>query len=362
MRVIHLETGMHLYGGGEQVRCLIQGLSNCGVENILVCAEGSAIAQVTAANDVVEIQSKGDLDFFLYHRLKVLLHSISPDLLHVHSRRGADWFGGCAAAKCNIPAVLTRRVDNPEVAFAARVKYRSYRAVIAISRAIETLLVKDVGLPKSRVKRIESAVDTERFFPDRGRDRLLAATDLPGDVDLIGVVAQLIPRKGHDVLLGILPALIDHYPRLRVLFFGQGSEASKIQHRIRKLNLNEYVKMLGFRDDLPCLLSGLDLLVHPARREGMGVAVLQGMSAGVPVVASNVGGITDVIQDGTQGILIEPDDPHALIGALKCLLGDPALRSRLGNAGRSHVEEKFSISRMAENHLAIYGSVSGDHL
>lgn len=92
------------------------------------------------------------------------------------------------------------------------------------------------------------------------------------------------------------------------------------------------------------------------------MAVLQGMSAGVPVVASNVGGITDVIQDGAQGILIEPDDPHALIGALKCLLGDPALRSRLGNAGRSHVEEKFSISRMAENHLAIYGSVSGDHL
>ena len=90
MRVIHLETGMHLYGGGEQVRCLIQGLSNCGVENILVCAEGSAIAQATAANDVVEIRSRGDLDFFLYHRLsivkflKVLFRYISLQLADLH--------------------------------------------------------------------------------------------------------------------------------------------------------------------------------------------------------------------------------------------------------------------------------------
>ena len=92
------------------------------------------------------------------------------------------------------------------------------------------------------------------------------------------------------------------------------------------------------------------------------MAVLQGMSAGVPVVASNVGGIADVIQDGIQGILIEPDDPSALIGALQCLLGDSELRNRFGNAGRSHVEEKFSISRMTESHLEIYGSVSEGRL
>ena len=362
MRIMHLETGMHLYGGAEQVRCLIQGLSAQGVESVLVCAQGSAIATATVAKDVVEIPMRGDLDLNLYKRLRALLNSINPDLLHVHSRRGADWFGGCAALSCSVPAVLTRRVDNPEAAFVARIKYRPYRVVIAISRIIEALLLEHVRLPIFKVQRIASAVDTERFRPGGGRERLLAALELPEDVLLIGIVAQLIPRKGHDVLLGILPELVDRYPRLKVLFLGQGRQAAKLRRQIGEFDLNARVKLLGFRDDLPCLLPALDLLVHPARREGMGVAVLQAMSAGVPVVASSVGGIIDVIQNEVQGLLVEPDNPTALAAALQRLLADPELRNRLGTAGRVRVEARFSISRMTAGYLAVYGSVLGGYV
>lgn len=358
MRIVHVEAGRHWYGGAVQVHRLIEGLSARSVDNVLLCPPGSAIAAARPAADVVELPMAGDLDLGFCRRLARVITARRPDLVHVHSRRGADLHGGRAAARTGVPAVLTRRVDNAEPVLLARAKCRPYRAVIAISRCIETQLLERIRLPRGRVFHVPSAVDSRAGVGrDEARRRLLDALGLPAHCVLAGVVAQLIPRKGHDWLLDCMPALRARVPGLVVLCFGRGPLAPGLAARIEAEGLGADFRLLGFRDDLAELLPGLDLLVHPAWREGLGVAVLEALAAGVPVVASACGGIVDVVRDDVDGLLVAAGDRPALTAAIERLCAEPGLRARLGAAGRASVAERFSTEAMIGAHLNVYRHV-----
>jgi glycosyltransferase involved in cell wall biosynthesis len=357
MRVVHLEAGRQLYGGADQVRSLLRALQGMGVDNVLVCPRESAIASALGGMQVVELPIRGDLDVGLTMRLRSVFRALRPDLVHVHSRRGADWFGGWAAALTGLPAVLTRRVDDREPPWLTRLKCRPYSAVIAISRSIEERLLRRVGVGRERVHHVPSGVDTARYRPRRCRARLLEEFDLPHDSVVVGMSAQLIPRKGHGLLLRSLSDVIRRRPSVRVLCFGRGPLERRLDREVQRLGLGGFVKLAGFRDDLPELLPGLDLLVHPARREGLGVALLEASSSGVPVIATAVGGIVDVVENGVSGLLVPANDRRALGSALARLTGDPSLRERLGAAGRARVEARFSVPKMASGNLAVYRNV-----
>ena len=149
-----------------------------------------------------------------------------------------------------------------------------------------------------------------------GHNKLLKAANtnvadefgLTDDALLLGVAAQLIPRKGHDVLLAAMPAILAEQPRARLLLFGRGPQRDALQHRCDELGLREQVIFAGLRDDMPRVLPSLHLLLHPARMEGLGVALLEAADCGVAIVASAVGGIPEVVRDGVNGRLVPPDD------------------------------------------------------
>ena len=354
---MHLESGRHFYGGAQQVRYLIDGLQAQGIDNVLVCPTGSEIATATRAGEVIELPMRGDLDPRLPGRLRRLLRSRAPSILHVHSRRGADTAGGWSARWARVPAVLTRRVDNPELPAWARLKYHPYRALIAISSAVERELLENVGLDATRVHRVASAVDSDRYRPAPAHEHLAGVFGLPRRAVIVGVVAQLIPRKGQELLFRCLPGIAARHPSVHVLCFGRGPQEQELSRQLRAEGLDSRVQLVGYRDDLAELLPGLDLLVHPAQREGLGVAVLEALSAGVPVIAAAVGGIPDIIEHGVHGLLVAPGDARALTGALEQLLADPELRRRLSLAGRERVRSEFSVERMCRGNLAVYEQI-----
>ena len=142
--------------------------------------------------------------------------------------------------------------------------------------------------------------------------------------------------------------------------FGEGSLRRRLRRRIGALGLGGHVKLAGFRRDLPSLLPGVDVLVHPARREGLGVALLEAMSSGVPVVASAVGGIVDVVEPEVEGLLVLPDNPAELGAALERIIGDACLRKRMGIAGRARVQREFSVELMARRYLDLYREILMD--
>jgi glycosyltransferase involved in cell wall biosynthesis len=354
VRVLHVEGGAELYGGAKQVLYLLEGLARQGVENHLACREGCDLARLAAPfAEVHGMRMGGDLDLGLIRRLGRAMDACRPDLVHLHSRIGADVMGGIAARRRGLPVVHTRRVDNPEPRWLVAWKYCLHDRVVAISEGIARVLSAE-GLPEHKLRVVRSAVAAGRYGGPQDPPHCRAELGLTGDVPVIAVIAQLIERKGHRVLLDALPVLLQTYPDLQVRFLGKGPLAGRLQEEIDVRGLSGHVRLMGFRNDLPGLLPCLDVVVHPALMEGLGVSLLQAAAAGVPVVASAVGGIPEAVRDRVNGRLVPPGEPEPLAAAIDELLADPALRRHLGAGGRALVRSEFSVESMVAGNLAVY--------
>ena len=358
MKVLHLEFGKHLYGGAKQVTFIMQGLKDqYDVENFLLAPQGSVIAAEMQAKgfNVIEIPVKGDLDFGLLGRVSRVIQQIKPDVVHVHSRRGADFWGGLAAKHCGVPSVISRRVDNPEPRWLTRWKYGLYDQVITISEGIRQVLLSQ-GLASDHVVTVRSALADDATCEC---DKVLfnQRFGFKHDVFVIGVVAQLIERKGHLYLLKALPDLLKSYPNIQVVFFGKGKYRHTLESHVNELGLQECVQFAGFCDDMPELFGCLDLLVHPALMEGLGVSLLQASQQGVPIVASAVGGIPEAVEEGVNGLLVPAKDTLALQNAIEKLLQSPELRQQLSENGQQLMKEKFSVLKMVEGNYLVYREI-----
>ncbi len=357
MKILHVEAGRHLYGGALQVLYLLRGLAARGHTNVLACPRNCDLARAAAAvAEVHELALHGDADVLMIGRLWRLIRATQPDLVHIHSRRGADVFGGMAARWAGVPVVLTRRVDNPEPLWQVAVKYQLFKRVIAISDGIAEVLRAE-GLPLETLRMVRSAVAAPAALQPLDRAVLRARLGVSADALVLGVIAQLIPRKGHRFLLAALPSIRAAHPNVQVRFFGQGALATELQQQIDRAGWRDCVQLMGFRDDLIALLPALDVVVHPVLMEGLGVSLLQAASAGVPIVASCVGGIPEAVRDGDTGLLVPPGDVAALSTAINALLANNELRQRLGANGRIRMQQEFGIDAMVEGNLAVYQEV-----
>lgn len=354
MKVLHVESGKHFYGGARQVAYIIKGLSQLGIENILACPPGALIAkEVSSYARVCEIPMKGDVDIGMAWRLGKLIRHYHPDIVHLHSRRGADIWGGLAAKIMHTPCVLSRRVDNPESRLLVSLKYRLYDHVITISEAIRQVLLSE-GVPQHKITCVRSAVDAAPYLKPVNRTDMLKEFHLSDDAIIVGMVAQLIPRKGHHYLIDATETLSREFPQIRVICFGQGPLLSSLQSTVQQKNLSHIIQFAGFRPDLPKWLGGLDILAHPADMEGLGVSLLQASAAAVPIVTTRAGGLPEAVKEGMTGILIAPGDTTALTAAIRSLIEDANLRQHLGTEGRKRITSEFSVEVMAKGNLDVY--------
>lgn len=354
LRVLHVEGGANYYGGARQAAFLAEGLARRGHHNIMVCPRDSLTARRMAALPLQlhTLPLRGDADVMLVPQLIRVLRAEKPDILHLHSRRGPEIFGAIAGRLCGVPVVYSRRVDHREPRPVTALKYRLYDRVVAISACIAQVL-RESGVPEQKIRVVRSAFTAEATTPN-ARDILCGGFGLPLDSFVIGVVAQLIERKGHVVLLNAVPKLLRELPQLQILLFGKGALEPRLREQIAAAGLGRVVHLAGYREDLPQLLPGLDLLVHPAYAEGLGVSLLQASSAGVPIIASRAGGIPEAVRDGVNGLLVPPRDVSALAEAIRTLAHDEPRRLAMGEAGRSMVAAEFSVDAMVEGNLRVY--------
>lgn len=354
MRVLHVELGRHLYGGARQVAYLLDGLAQFPGEHSLACADGAEIAGGinNPAIRVHRLVMRGDLDLGFISRLRRLIRTEQPDLLHIHSRRG-DFLSAVAGRLENVPMIYSRRVDNPPSWLDLRCKFPLFEKIITISEGIGQIL-RTAGLPPAQVVCVPSAVDAARYRPQCERQWFLAEFGLTHGQPVLAVIAQLIQRKGHQVLFDALPAILERHPDVHVLILGQGPLAQRLSHAASEGGLAKNIRFAGFRPDLERIIPCVDLVVHPAWMEGLGVSLLEAAACAVPIVASRVGGIPEVVRDGFNGYLIEPGDSKALATKVNTLLDHPEQRRHFGQAGRALVLERFCIERMVEGNHRLY--------
>ncbi len=357
---MHVEGGRHLYGGARQVAYLLNGLRDYPAEHILVCDCASPLPRVIDTPKVRVFSShiRGDGDpAFAYHLYRWIRQE-RPDIVHLHSRRG-ELPAMLAGRLAKVPMILTRRVDNPENLWLATMKYRHFRRVIAISQGIAGVLVRQ-GLPKEKLSVVHSGVDTRLFQPRLRRASVRLQLGIPADHVAVAVVAQLISRKGHLVLFESLARLRRKNPvfKLTCLLFGKGPLESELKIRCQKLGLENQVKFMGFREAMAEILPAMDLVVHPARKEGLGVALLEAAACGLPLIASRSGGMPEIVEDGTNGLLVTPGDADALANAIESLAQNPPLRTQMGEAGRRKVLRQFTIAAMVAGNWRVYKQIA----
>lgn len=361
VKILHVETGRHFLGGPQQVVYLINALRERGHDNTLVCPPDSGIDGIAreAGIRVQNLFCAGDLDLPFAYRLSQFLKDHAPDLVHCHSRRGADVLGGLAATFADIPAVVSRRVDNTEMRLMAALRYKPFQKIIAISKAIARVLIEH-DVDENRLSVIRSAVDYQAFSkrPDRAAFRKEFAI---GESDFTIVAAgQLIPRKGHEFLLQAVAAMKDIDRPIKLLIFGEGQLDTELRAQAANLGLSGIVQFEGFRSDLDDFVGCFDLFVHPALAEGLGVATLKAAAAGVPVVGFDAGGLNEAVVDGETGLLVEPKNVDALRGAIVELMQDDERRARFAAAGQQRMHDEFSIQKMADQHVDLYETVLDD--
>jgi glycosyltransferase involved in cell wall biosynthesis len=355
VKVLHLETGTHLYGGALQVLLLVEGLQARGIENVLVVPQGSDVELEAKARGLPlhPLPMAGEADLRFPSRFRSLIRATAPDLVHLHSRRGADTLGGLGARWAGVPVVMTRRVDNPEAEWSLAAKYRLFDRVITISHAIRKVLIRQ-GVEPEMITCVHSALDASPYSKPCDPDFFREAFGFDNDGPTVGMAAQFIPRKGYEILLEAIPTILRHHPGARFLLFGKGPLHEEISAKVLAAGLGDSVSLHGFREDLPMVLPCLDLLVHPALMEGLGVVLLQAAASGLPVVASRVGGIPEAVVHGETGLLVPAGEPGALAAAVTELLSHPDSGKEFGEKARDRVRSHFSVDRMVEGNLHVY--------
>lgn len=276
------------------------------------------------------------------------------EIVHAHAARDYHLAALAVRLAPRSRLVLTRHALFP-LRRINRPLLRSAGRVIAVSQAVAESVRRSGVIESSKITVVHNGIDTNRFDQAKARDA--------NSPVLIGTVGHLAPIKGFDIFLRAAKLIFTHRHDVRFVIIGE-DKSTHMEHRrslenlIAELGLSDIVNMPGWQDDMPAVLSSLDLFVSAARSEPFGLAIVEAMAAGLPVVATASEGAVEIIEDGITGKLVPPNDPEALAEAIN-LLADPLECSRLGRNAQLAARERYSLARMASDTERVYREVLG---
>jgi glycosyltransferase involved in cell wall biosynthesis len=339
----------HICGGIEKhLLTVMRGLAGRGYRTAFAGPADSWLMDQVRAHRLsgYHLPMHGMFDLWSVLRLVALARRVGADLIHSHATRGAR-YARFAGALTGMPVVSTAHSTN------AGKHFGGANRIIAVSNAVADFLAS-CGYDRERVLVIHNGVPDFRGV--RSSRFLRAELGVPPDRFLIGLIGRFIRDKGQDSAIDALSRL-SVPAHLALIGDHETAWGRDIRLRSQSAPARDRIHFVGFRDDVREQLADLDLLVAPSRREALSLALIEAASAGVPVVASRIGGTPEVVRDGETGILVAPQDPASLARAIETLITDPALRMRLGRAARRRYEDHFSLQPMLDATEEVYHSL-----
>jgi glycosyltransferase involved in cell wall biosynthesis len=341
VKVVHVHRMRGIGGSERHLLALLPGLAALGLDPVFVGLDDPAFAPGPFYEQLpvesVRLRMPHDFDPPLLRRLRGVLRD--ADLVHTHLVH-ADVYGALAAGGATL--VSTKHNDDPfrtgPFRYVERAVTHRAARVIAITEALKRFTVERVGLPAEKVEVVHYGLDAP---PEPWGQNV--GLDLPHAAVVLLAISRLVPQKGLDVAVRALARVREQEPRAVLVVLGEGPERERLA--------GEGVYLPGRVGDVAAWLDRAELLVHPARWEGFGLALLEAMLAGKPVVATRVSSIPEIVVDGETGLLVPPDDPEGLAAAILQVLRDPG---QLGEAGLARASSEFSVERMSRRTLAVY--------
>jgi len=360
IRVVYLAHAFMVGGAEEMVLNLVRHLP-ARFEPMVCCIHeagpiGEEIGRTGTPLSVLGLtpgaRRPGDILRIARH-----LQRLQPQIVHTFLLT-ASLYGRFAAILARVPIVIGTEVNiyerkRPAHALAERLLMAGTDAVVASAESVRDFYIKQVHADRSKIDVIYNAVDFAQGKPSTPREDIRRTLGLPPDARVAGIIARLTEQKGHRYLFEALASQAS-LADVHLLVVGGGELRDLLQRAVVSTGLVSRVHFLGPRRDLGDLLAAMDVFVLPSLWEGLPLSMVLAMSAGVPVVATSVAGIPEVVEDGRTGLLVPPRDATALGAALARLFSDAAFRGRIGAAARAHVLTRFGIEHYVDSVVALY--------
>jgi glycosyltransferase involved in cell wall biosynthesis len=352
VRILHVDPAPTWRGGERQVHLLARSLQRRGVDSVVVAAPDGPLAQRAAADGlrVVPCAMRSDLDPAATRTVIGAIRHERPDVIHLHTAR-AHAVGGLAARLAGAgPILVTRRLELPPRGLFGRWKYAALADhYIAISGAVEASLRRG-GVGAGRITRIPSGVELPSGDP----------VPPPADGEwVVGTLAAMTPQKDPRTWVRTVARVAEADPGIRFVWAGEGELRGVLEGAIRDAALGDRVEILPFQVDPEPVWRRLQAFFLPSAFEALGTVLLDALARGLPVVATRVGGIPEVVRDGSEGLLADPGDDVALSTALLRLRNDPGLAGRLGRSGRQRAAG-FEIGGIVDRIASLYARLLGE--
>jgi glycosyltransferase involved in cell wall biosynthesis len=358
VRVVHVHRMRGIGGSERHLLTLLPALAERGVDVRFVGLDDPGWDAEPFYRELavpaVRLRAPRDLDPALLVSLRRALRDCRADLVHTHLVH-ADVYGALAGTG---PLVSTKHNDDRFRAgpfrHVERLLSRRTSRVIAITEALARFTVERVGLPAAKVEVVHYGLDE---LPAAWGENPPVA--LPEGARVLLAICRLTPQKGVDVAVRALAAVRREHSDAVLVVLGEGPERAALERLAGDLGVGDAVFLPGRGGDVGAWLERADLVVHPVRWEGFGLALLEAMLAERAVIASAVSAVPEIVAAGETGMLVPPDDPAALAGAITRLLADRELAAAYGAAGRERARREFSVDRMAIRTLAVYERALG---
>ena len=358
MHVMEIVSGKRPNGAIIHCRILARELAHRGHRVTVVCRHGAWIRQQLESDSIgVEIV-ESELDrwpFDELRRVSAIVRRRDVDVVHTHMSR-AHAFGALLRWFGSVPSVATAQCRHIQLHW----MLNDY--VIAASEATRRYHRKYNLVGGRRIGTIHNFIDDRRFtdVASGTRSRVRSSLGLRDENLLLGIVGDVTERKGLIHLVGALPQILEKAPQARLLVIGKEDKAyvERVRATGEQLGVSNNVLWLGSRDDVPEILAALDLFVLPTLEETMPLSVLEAMAAGLPVVATRVGGIPECVDNGVTGLLVPPADEDPLAETISMLLGNPLLRQAFGEAGQARIGEYFSLESQVSRIETVLANVA----
>lgn len=362
VRVMHVVYPLRPGGMEHGVVNLVNGLDPARFRSA-VCstkAGGALKERVASAVPIFELRRRDGNDPRLVWDLYRLFRRERPDVVHTHAW-GALLEGLIAARLARVPLVVHGEHGTLQLRsyqrWLQRLGWSAVDQVLSVSSRLAERIAEETGFPLERIRTIRNGVDLSRFAGlDRARTRAALGVR-PGALVAV-TVGRLVPVKDHVMLLDAVARLRGSCASITVLIAGDGPLKEQLGRRTAVLGLDAVVRFLGHRSDVETVLAAADVFVLSSASEGLSNTILEAMAAGLPVVATRVGGADELVQDGLTGRLVRPRSPQELAEAMWSILGDAGIRHAMGSAGRARAESEFSLAGMIGRYETMYDEVA----
>lgn len=374
MRAAHIIKATQIGGAERHLLILLPALRERGVDaHLIVLVEpGKPMDDLVALAEARGVPTervviRRDADMGLVWRLRAVLRRLRPRIVHTHLIH-ADLYGPLAAWLAGIRRVISSRHNDddfrnhPMFRRFSAVQWRLLSAGLVISEAVGCFAVEIEGAPRRKLHTVPYGMTYTPLSDEArraARKDLREGLGLAEDALIVGMACRLVEQKGLVYALRGFQPIADNIPNVYLVIAGNGPLLRELQRETRSLGITPRVRWLGWQSNVPGIMAGMDIFLMPSLWEGFGLVLLEAMSKRLPIVASDVSAIPEIVVHAETGLLVPPRDPEAIADALQVLLNDDPLRRYMGLLGEDRLDTVYSVERMAEATLGVYRAVAG---